>query len=187
MAKDRDLCCCCIKLRLAVAVISLLYLGIAAATTYQKYVANDTGNQTAKIIIFVSGGLQGLIALLGLLTAITKSVFITRTYAFLWWCLTLAVLGFSIASLYFVIKNDRSAIEDECRKGLKPVDGTEVGDDDVIGCYRLVIIISGVVLAVQFVIMCLFGWINQRFLREVKEDAAIASAVKAFDNEGENA
>jgi hypothetical protein len=41
--KDRDRCCYCIPLRVTVAVISLLYLAIAAATTYQKYVANDTG------------------------------------------------------------------------------------------------------------------------------------------------
>lgn len=117
------------------------------------------------------------IALLGLLAAITKSVFITRTYTFLWWCLTLAVLGFSAASLYFVIKNDRSAIEQGCRDGFK--DREVVEDEDVNNCYRLVVIISAVVLAVQFLIMCLFGWVNQRYLREVKLDAAVNATVAA--------
>ncbi|KAF9364556.1 hypothetical protein BGX34_001167 [Mortierella sp. NVP85] len=179
--KDRDVCCCCIRLRLAVAIISLLYLAIAAATTYQKYVANDTGNQTAKIIIFVSGGVQVFIGFLGLLSAITKSVFITRTYTFLWWLLTLVVLGFSVANLYFIVKNDRSEIEKSCRDGAKPTDGGVVSEDDVNNCYRVVVIISAVVLAVQFIIMCLFGWVNQRFLREVKQDAAVADALKAVD------
>lgn len=137
------------------------------------------GNQTAKIIVFASGGLQLFIALLGLIAAITKSVFITRTYAFLWWCLTLAVLGFSVASLYFVVKNDRSAIEQGCRDGLKSPDRTVIEEDDVNNCYRWVVIISAVVLAVQFVVMCLFGWVNQRFLREVKQDAAVAATLEA--------
>lgn len=139
------------------------------------------GNQTAKIILFTSGGLQVFIALLGLLAAITKSVFITRTYTFLWWCLTLAVLGFSVANLYFVIKNDKSAIEQGCRDGLKSPDREVIEEDDVNNCYRLVVIISAVVLAIQFVIMCLFGWVNQRFLREVKQDAAIAATLAAVD------
>lgn len=120
-----------------------------------------------------------LVGILGLLSAITKSVFITKTYTFLWWCLTLAVLGFSVASLYFVVKNDRPEIEKSCRDGFTPKDGGVVTDEDVNNCYRAVVIISAVVLAVQFVVMCLFGWINQRFLREVKQDAAIAAAVEA--------
>lgn len=175
--KDRDRCCYCIPLRVTVAVISLLYLAIAAATTYQKYVANDTGNQTAKIIIFASGGLQAFIALLGLLAALTENVFITKTYTILWWCLTLAVLGFSVASLYFVVKDDKSAIENSCRNGFK--DRTDFTEDDVNNCYRLAVIVSAVVLVLQFLIMCLFGWVNHRYLNEVKEEAAVAAVVEA--------
>ncbi|KAF8937870.1 hypothetical protein BGZ58_002019 [Dissophora ornata] len=169
---------------MAVGVISLIYLAVAAATTYQKYVANNTDDQTAKVVIFVSGGLQILIALFGLFSAITKSVLITRVFASLWWSLTLAVLGLSIASLYFVTKDDKVAIENECQKDMTPVNGTAViTDTDVNSCYRTAVIVSAVVLAVQFLIMCLIGWVIQRFLREVKQDAAVAAALKSVDDE----
>ncbi|KAI1316873.1 hypothetical protein EDD11_009363 [Mortierella claussenii] len=181
-APDRDLCCCCIHLRLAVAVISLIYLAIIAATTYQKYVANDIGDHTAKIVIFVSAGLQVLIALLGLLSAITKSVSITKIFSILWWCLTAVVLALSIGNVVLVAKDDRTAIEDACRQDLKPSNGNNVTDSEAYNCYRTVVVISAVVLGIQFVLMCLFGWVIQRFLREVKQDAAIASALKAVDN-----
>ncbi|KAF9195018.1 hypothetical protein BGZ51_005982 [Haplosporangium sp. Z 767] len=209
--KDRDLCCCCIRLRLAVGVISLVYLAIVAATTYQKYVANDTGkyhssqfcsfqrakhhltwtaylystfsdDSTAKAIIYTSAGLQAIIALMGLLSAATKSVKITKVFSYLWWSLTLVVLAMSIGSVYLVAKKNRDAVEDKCRTSLKPSNGVSVTDDEVYDCYRTAVVISAVVLGVQFIVMCLIGWIIQRFLREVKQDAAIDAAVKAVDD-----
>lgn len=42
-------------------------------------------------------------------------------------------------------------------------------------------VISAVVLGVQFIVMCLIGWVNQRFLREVQQDAAIKAALKSVD------
>ncbi|KAF9586368.1 hypothetical protein BGW38_006284 [Lunasporangiospora selenospora] len=180
--KDRDLCCCCIRLRLAVAVVSLIYLAITAATTYQKYVANDLGDRTAKIIIFVSAGFQALIALLGLLSALTKVVVITRVYCILWWILTLAVLAMSVGNLFLIIRNDKDAVRDQCRRTSTPSEGAnEVTDEQADGCFKLVVIISSVVLGLQFVLMCLIGWVNQRFLREVRQDVAVDNALKAVD------
>ncbi|KAF9113225.1 hypothetical protein BGX27_001972 [Mortierella sp. AM989] len=183
MAKgDRELCCCCISLRPAVAMVSLIYLLIIAATTYQKYAANNIGDSTAKAIIYVSCGLQVLIALLGLLSAITKSVKITKAFSVSWWSLTLIVLGLSIVSVVFVARDDRTAIEDECEKNIKPSNGIKVSDSEVYNCYRTTVVVSAVVLGLQFLIMCLIGWLIQRFLREVKQDAAVAAALKAVDD-----
>ncbi|KAF9933217.1 hypothetical protein FBU30_006158 [Linnemannia zychae] len=179
---DRDLCCCCIRLRPAVAVISIIYLCITAATSYQKYRANNTGDDTAKYVIFVSAGLQVLIALLGLLSSATKAVFITKTYTYLWWILTLVVLALSIGNIYLVARNDRMQIEYECLKSLVPSDGNQVTDSEIYSCYRMVVVISAVVLTIQFIIMCLIGWVNQRFLREVQQDAAIKAALKSVDD-----
>ncbi|KAG0077130.1 hypothetical protein BGZ90_007677 [Linnemannia elongata] len=182
---DRDLCCCCIRLRPAVAAISIVYLCITAATTYQKYSANKTGDDTAKYVI--SAGLQVLIAFLGLASAATKVVFITKTYTYLWWLLTLVVLALSIGNVYLVARNDRMQIEYECLKGLTSSDGTAVTDSQIYNCYRTVVVISAVVLGVQFIIMCLIGWVNQRFLREVQQDAAIKAALKSVDEPEEEA
>ncbi|KAG0294331.1 hypothetical protein BGZ96_001404 [Linnemannia gamsii] len=180
---DRDLCCCCIKLRPTVVAISIVYLCITAATTYQKYSANNTGDQAAKYVIFISAGLQVFIALLGLLSAATKAVFITKTYTYLWWLLTLVVLALSIGNVYLVARNDRMQIEYECLKSLVPSggNGTEVTESQIYNCYRTVVVISAVVLGVQFVVMCLIGWVNQRFLREVQQDAAVKAALKSVD------
>ncbi|KAF9435808.1 hypothetical protein BGZ76_005492 [Entomortierella beljakovae] len=180
--KDRDLCCCCIKLRPAIAVISLIYLAIIGATSYQKYSANDVGDNVAKTVIYVSCGLQVIIALLGLLSAATKSVKITTGFSYSWWILTLIVLGLSIVNIVYVAKNDRTAIEDECRRVIKPSNGIEVTDSEVYNCYRTTVVVSAVVLGIQFLIMCVIGWIINRFLREVKQDAAIAAALKGVDN-----
>ncbi|KAF8980980.1 hypothetical protein BGZ46_003400 [Entomortierella lignicola] len=183
MAKeDRDLCCCCIRLRLAVGVISLVYLAVTAATTYQKYVANNIGDGTAKAIIYVSCGLQVLIAILGLISSITKSVNITKAFSFSWWFLTLIVLGLSIVNVVFVAKNDKEAIKAECQNDILASDGTAVTDSQIDSCYRTTVIVSAVVLGVQFLIMCLIGWVIQRFLREVKQDAAVEAALKAVDD-----
>ncbi|KAF9912444.1 hypothetical protein EC991_010531 [Linnemannia zychae] len=186
---DRDLCCCCIRLRPAVATISVVYLCIIAATTYQKYSANKAGEDAAKYVIYISAGLQVLIALLGLLSAATKSVIVTKTYTYLWWLLTLVVLALSIGNVYLVARNDRMQIEYECLKSLATDDGKEVTTSQIYNCYRTVVVISAVVLAVQFIVMCLIGWVNQRFLREVQQDAAIKAALKAVDEpvEEENA
>ncbi|KAF9133553.1 hypothetical protein BGW39_009524 [Mortierella sp. 14UC] len=179
---DRDLCCCCIRLRPAVAIISAIYLCIIAATTYQKYSANKAGDDTAKYVIYISAGLQVLIAFLGLLSAATKAVIITKTYTYLWWLLTLVVLALSIGNVYIVARNDRMQIEYECLKSLTHTDnGSDVTASQIYNCYRTVVVISAVVLGVQFVVMCLIGWVNQRFLREVQQDAAIKAALKAVD------
>ncbi|KAF9153431.1 hypothetical protein BG015_003408 [Linnemannia schmuckeri] len=184
---DRDLCCCCIRLRPAVVTISIVYLCIIAATTYQKYSANNTGDQVAKYVIFISAGLQVLIALLGLVSAATKVVFITKTYTYLWWLLTLVVLALSIGNVYLVARNDRMQIEYECLKSLTSSDGMDVSASQIYNCYRTVVVISAVVLGVQFIIMCLIGWVNQRFLREVQQDAAIKAALKSVDEPEEEA
>ncbi|KAG0316765.1 hypothetical protein BGZ99_006700 [Dissophora globulifera] len=139
-------------------------------------------DQSAKLVIFISGGLQVIIAILGLFSALTKSVLITRVYSILWWCLTIAVLGLSIVSIVFVARNDKDAILDECRKDIKPADGIAVTDSEANSCYKISVIISAVVLGIQFVIMCLIGWVNERFLKEVKQDAAVAAALKAVDD-----
>ncbi|GJJ76662.1 hypothetical protein EMPS_09021 [Entomortierella parvispora] len=180
--KDRDLCCCCIRLRSAVTAICFIYLILTGASTYQKYSANNTDDSTATTVIFVSCALQILIAVLGLFAALTKSVTITRVYATLWWALTFAVLALSIGSLYLIIKNDKEAIEQECIKDLAPLNGNVVTDDMVNNCYRTSVIVSAVVLGLQFVIMVLIGWVNQRFLTEVEQDAAIDAALKAVDD-----
>ncbi|KAK3811452.1 MAG: hypothetical protein J3R72DRAFT_463399 [Linnemannia gamsii] len=188
---DRDLCCCCIRLRPAVAVISVIYLCITAATTYQKYSANKTGEDAAKYVIFISVGLQVFIAVLGLLSAATKAVIITKTYTYLWWLLTLVVFALSVGNVYLVARNDRMQIEYQCLKSLVPSNGKEdqVTASQIYNCYRTVVVISAVVLGVQFIVMCLIGWVNQRFLREVQQDAAVKAALKAVDDpvEEENA
>ncbi|KAF9897065.1 hypothetical protein BX616_006243, partial [Lobosporangium transversale] len=144
-------------------------------------------DKIARIIIFASAGIQLLIALLGLLSAATKSVIITRVFSILWWCLTLVVLGLSIGNLILVTRNDRESIENACRDNLRSSDNglgkvTDPDDELVNKCYRMVVIISAVVLAIQFVLMCLIGWIFQRYLREVKQDAAVAAALKSVDD-----
>jgi len=133
-------------------------------------------------VIFVSCALQVLIAILGLFSALTKSVAITRVYATLWWALTFAVLALSIGSLYLIVKN-KAAIEQECYTDLGPLNGNQVTDSMVDNCYKTSVIVSAVVLAIQFVIMVLIGWVNQRFLTEVRQDAAIADALKAVDED----
>jgi len=140
------------------------------------------GDDAAKYVIYVSAGLQVLIALLGLLSAATKAVSITKIYTYLWWILTLVVLALSIGSVYLVAKNDRMQIEYECLKDLTPTDGVAVTPSQINNCYRTVVVVSAVVLAIQFIIMCLIGWVNQRFLREVQEDAAVKDALKSVDN-----
>ncbi|KAG0267069.1 hypothetical protein BG011_009141 [Mortierella polycephala] len=142
----------------------------------------QASNATAKAIIYTSAGLQAIIALIGLLSAATKSVKITKAFSYLWWGITLVVLAMSIGSVYLVAKKNRDAVEDECRTSLKPSNGIMVTDDEVYNCYRTAVVISAVVLGVQFILMCLVGWIIQRFLREVKQDAAIDAAVKAVDD-----
>lgn len=54
MANDRDLCCYCVPLRFTVGLLSLIYLAITAATTYQKYSANDSGT----IHLFLDNGIS---------------------------------------------------------------------------------------------------------------------------------
>lgn len=134
-------------------------------------------------MIFVSCALQILIAVLGLFSAMTKSVAITRVYATLWWALTFAVLALSIGSVFLIVKN-KEEIEAECYKDLGPLNGNVVTTDMVDKCYKTSVIVSAVVMGIQFLIMVLIGWVNQRFLTEVRQDAAITAALKAVD-EGE--
>ncbi|KAG0005768.1 hypothetical protein BGZ80_005397, partial [Entomortierella chlamydospora] len=136
----------------------------------------------AKAIIYISCGLQVLIAFLGLLSSITKSVRITKVFSFSWWSLTLIVLGLSIVNIIFVAGSDKTAIENECRDTIVPSEGEAVTDSEVTSCYRTTVIVSAVVLGVQFIVMCLIGWVIKRFLREVEQDAAVAAALKSVDD-----
>lgn len=97
------------------------------------------------------------------------------------------VLALSLGNIALVAKNDKDSILDECRKDLKPSNGVSVTDEEANSCYKTVLIVSGVVLGLQFLIMCLIGWVIQRFLREVRQDAEIKAALKAVDegHEGE--
>jgi len=115
--------------------------------------------------------------LFGLFSAITRSVLITRIFTILWWSLTLAVLGLSIVSLYLVAEDDKVAIENECQTDITPNNNGTVliTNTDIVSCYRTTVIVSAVVLVVQFVIMCLIGWVIQ--------DAAVAAALKSVDEE----
>ncbi|KAG0093890.1 hypothetical protein BGZ93_010732 [Podila epicladia] len=183
MANDRDLCCYCVPLRFTVGLLSLIYLGITAATTYQKYSANDSDDTNARIVIYVSCGFQVLIAFLGLLAALTKSVKITKIFSVLWWMLTALVLALSIGSVVIIARHDRSAIEAQCRTSIKPENKLSPSDQEVYNCYRTVIIVSAVVLGIQFLVMVLIGWVIQRYLREVTQDAAIKDAIKAVDED----
>ncbi|KAF9408786.1 hypothetical protein BGZ94_002188 [Podila epigama] len=182
MAKDRDLCCYCVPLRFTVGLLSLVYLGITAATTYQKYNANnDSDDNTAKIVIYASCAVQVLIACLGLLAALTKSVKITKIFSVLWWLMTAVVLALSIGSVVLVAHKDRPWIESQCQRAIKPENGISPTDDEIYDCYRMVIIVSAVVLGIQFLVMCLFGWVIQRYLRQLKQDAAVKDALKNVD------
>jgi hypothetical protein len=73
-------------------------------------------------------------------------------------------------------RHNELAIENSCRNGFK--DRTDFSEDDVNNCYRLAVIISAVVLVLQFLSMCLFGWVNHQYLDEMKEEAAVAAVVE---------
>ncbi|KAF9359698.1 hypothetical protein BGX26_011646 [Mortierella sp. AD094] len=155
------------------------YLGIM---DLQLLSSRNVGDGAAKTIIYISCGLQVLIAFLGLLSSITKSAKITKVFSLSWWGLTIIVLGLSIVNIVFVARNDKTGIEDECRNDIVPSNGIGVTDTEVNNCYRTTVIISAVVLGLQFLIMCLIGWVIQRFLREVEQDAAVAAALKSVDD-----
>lgn len=134
-------------------------------------------------MIYVSCGFQVLVAFMGVLAALTKSVKITKVFSVLWWLMTAVVLALSIGSVVIIARNDRPAIEDQCRTSIKPDNGLSPTDQEVNNCYRTAVIVSAVVLGVQFLIMVLIGWVIQRYLREVTQDAAVTAAIKAVDED----
>ncbi|KAG0222376.1 hypothetical protein BGW42_006668 [Actinomortierella wolfii] len=165
--ENRRYCCFCIPLRFAVFVISIGLLAVAAATAYQKYKANETGDNFAKIFVWVCAGVQGFVALIGLLAVLTKSKPVTTFFSVLWWLMTLAVTGLSVASLVFIATRNKDAVHEHCRDSLTTQFMPVPSDEDVATCYKWAVIVSGVIIGVQFLLMAICGWIIQNYRREV--------------------
>ncbi|KAF9971696.1 hypothetical protein BGZ73_005269 [Actinomortierella ambigua] len=165
--EHRRYCCFCIPLRVAVFIISIGLLGIAAATTYQKYKANETSDNAAKIIIYASAGVQGFVALIGLLAVVTKSKPVTTFFSAIWWLLTVAVTGLSVVSIVFLTNRDRELVHDRCREALADQFLPVPSEEDVEKCYKWAVIVSAVIIAVQFIVMTVCGWIIHNYRREV--------------------
>ncbi|KAF9160152.1 hypothetical protein DFQ27_005975 [Actinomortierella ambigua] len=164
--EHRRYCCFCVPLRFAVFIISIALLGIAAATSYQKYKANEASDDTVKIVIYVTAGVQAFVALVGLLAVITKSKPVTTFFSVLWWILTLAVAGLSIVNIVLLTTRDRGLGHDICRTALS--ENTPVpSEDDVETCYKWSVIISAIVIVVQFIVNAVCGWIILNYRREV--------------------
>lgn len=134
-------------------------------------------DQSSKIAAYISTVVYGILGLSGLLCVLYKKYGLAKNFSNLWWAVTIAVTLLAICKLIFVGVSSKDYIRSVCQQELLLTDkyNGSFGDvdagqlnDDVDSCYRTVMMMGGIALAVQLLVMSLCGWVASRYTSEVR-------------------
>ncbi|KAF9933218.1 hypothetical protein FBU30_006159 [Linnemannia zychae] len=168
-AHHRDYCCCCIPLRFGVFLISLISIALGASNLWSVLRQADA-SQGSKISGYVSVGIYGLLGLSGLLSVVCKVYPLAKNFSVLWWSVTIISTILNVVTLVLLATSQKANARDACRSSI--MDSTSYNmltiEDDVDSCYRIALIIAGILLAGQCLVMSLCGWVASRYVSEVK-------------------
>ncbi|KAF8925872.1 hypothetical protein EDD21DRAFT_401715 [Dissophora ornata] len=170
---NRDYCCCCIPLRLAVAIVSILALALGGASLWNIHRTGVTGS---KIPAYVATGIYCLLGVSGLFSVIFKRYALAKNFSVLWWTVTICVTILAVADLVLLGTSEKDDAKTVCQNNLLTENDKYTGvtydpqalADDVDNCYKYVMIITGIALAVQVLIMSIGGCVASRYTSEVK-------------------
>ncbi|KAH7048870.1 hypothetical protein BKA57DRAFT_462525 [Linnemannia elongata] len=166
----RDYCCCCIPLRFGVFIISLIALALGALNLWSVLRVADA-DQTSKIAGYVATGVYGLVGLSGMLSVLCKVYPLAKNFSVLWWTTTIIVTILNVITVVVLATSQKENARDVCRTSIindNTLYNPSTLEDDVNTCYRLALIVAGVVLAVEAIVMSLCGWVASRYTSEVK-------------------
>ncbi|KAI1316874.1 hypothetical protein EDD11_009364 [Mortierella claussenii] len=177
--QNKDYCCCCIPLRFAVAIISLVALVLGAGNLWSVLKAGQN-DSTSRVSAYISAGVYALIGISGLLSAVFKTYSLAKNFSVMWWTVTIVVSILSVINIILVSTREKDDLRAICQQELLKDDNNKYGplggnvstntalSDDVDSCYKVVVLVAGVSLALQVIIMSLCGWVASRYTGEVK-------------------
>ncbi|KAF9980324.1 hypothetical protein BGZ75_008568 [Mortierella antarctica] len=153
----RNYCCGCIPLRFAVAIFSILALALGAASLWN--------------VLRVG-------VLTGLFSVFFKKYALAKNFSVLWWTVTILVILLSGTNMVLLATREKDEIKGICQTDLlsendKYLGGVGLYDPatlavDVENCYRFVLVMAGVAMAVQVLVMMVGGWVASRYTSEIK-------------------
>ncbi|KAF9914937.1 hypothetical protein BX616_007277 [Lobosporangium transversale] len=171
---NRSYCCCCVPFRFAVAIFSTIALALGGASLWSVLRVGTT-DSTTRIAAYIATGVYGLLGVAGLISVFFKKYALAKNFSVLWWTVTFLVTVLSVINIIFLATREKEAVMGLCRTQLLKDDDRYFGPydpnslfEDVDGCYRWVMIITGICTAVQVVLMAIGGWVASKYTSEVK-------------------
>ncbi|KAG0252920.1 hypothetical protein BG011_006688 [Mortierella polycephala] len=173
----RNYCCFCIPFRLAVAVFSVLAIGLGGLCLWNVW-RLDIEDNTAKIVSYVATSIYGILGLSGLFSVIFKRYALAKNFSVLWWTVTVLTTILACVNMVLLATKEKDQVKSICQTTLLSKGSETTGEsgiypadvlaDDVDNCYKYVLIIAGAAMAVQVLVMLVGGWVASRYTSEVK-------------------
>ncbi|KAI1313926.1 hypothetical protein EDD11_002390 [Mortierella claussenii] len=170
----RSYCCYCIPFRFAVAIFSILALALGGTSIWTVLRSGIT-DSTTRIAAYVATGVYGLLGVSGLVSVVFKRYALAKNFSVFWWTVTCLVIILSVINLIFVATSEKDAIKGVCQTNLLRDSDKYQGRydpvalaDDVDLCYKWVLIVSGIGVALQVLIMMVGGYVASHYTSEVK-------------------
>ncbi|KAF9395970.1 hypothetical protein BGX21_009720, partial [Mortierella sp. AD011] len=118
-----------------------------------------------RIASFVVSGIYCLLGVSGLFAVIFKKYALAKNFSVLWWTVTIVTTILSIVNIVLLATRGKEEIMSKCETNY----ATEnYGPESVEQCAKYWVIVTGVYVAIQFVVMSIGGWVASRYTSEVK-------------------
>ncbi|KAG0200143.1 hypothetical protein BGX28_006695 [Mortierella sp. GBA30] len=124
------------------------------------------GDTTSKIPGIISLIVYGILGISGLLSVIFKTFTLAKNFSVCWWSVTIVASLLSLVNVILLATKSKNDIKEHCATG--PSNERVDWNGDIDSCYRFVMLVAGLSLAIEVIVMSLCGVVASRYTRQVK-------------------